>query len=576
MSRISRRTVLHAAGVGALAAPAVSRLGAASAAATDPTRDPRAQWLQLEPLIRQWWRDFGGRADEAAVRADPNLLFLPFPTHGFGTALPGWDTYFANLGLLAHGLSDFVKDHVLDQLFLIERYGYVPNGNQLAVLTRSHPPLWPEGIRRYLQAGGDRDVAMIAYPQLVREYTGYWSADHHSTPIGLTTNRDLGDPGLSPILAAEAETGLDFTPIFGGDVRRCAPIQTNVLLANYEQVLAWLAAQVGRAREAAEWQRKRDQRVRLIQQFCWDAGSGFFFEYDYVAKKSLPYWSLCAYWAMWAGIATPAQAAQLVAQLPKFERDYGVTMTDRSYPDPHQPTDPFWCQWQYPTGWPNMQMMVVEALQRYGYRTEAKRIAKKYVDLMTDLFFNRGATDDITGNRNTSDSAPKLTGDHTAGQTFSAPKSFTRAGGRFATYTTTGAGMRLTLRRGGPEGDPVVSSRFDDVYDNSWLYAESAQPLPAGEYYLEQSEPAGTIAWYSSSKDAYAAGSAYVDGAAVAGDRVFAVEAPGSGGTNELWEKYNVVEGNLDLPPSHYGEIWTDQGWSYGAAAVLGRLAYGE
>lgn len=220
-----------------------------------------------------------------------------------------------------------------------------------------------------------------------------------------------------------------------------------------------------------------------------------------------------------------------------------------------------------------MQMMIVEALQRYGYRAQAQRIAKKWVDLLTDLYFNRGGTADIAGNQNTSDSAPKLTDGHTFGQTFTAAQPFIRVGGRFPTYLTSGAGMRLTLRRGGPTGAAVISTRFDDVFDNSWLYVESEQPLPAGDYFLEQSEPTGTIAWYSSSTDAYPPGSAYIDGSPVAGDRVFVVQAS-TGGTSQLWEKYNVVEGNLDLPPSHYLVILLNQPWTHASAAVLGRLAY--
>ena len=38
----------------------------------------------------------------------------------------------------------------------------------------------------------------------------------HVTPTALATNWDAGDPNWAPTLAAEAETGLDFTPIFDG------------------------------------------------------------------------------------------------------------------------------------------------------------------------------------------------------------------------------------------------------------------------------------------------------------------------------------------------------------------------
>lgn len=574
---LTRRRLLQSTAAGALAA-SVPHLAVAKGATGAEGRDTAGEWRELDRLVKGWWDGDLTKALEPQIRADADgtLLLVPFPYSTAGGSessfneLYGWDTYFISMGMLAHGRSDIVRGQMLDQLFLIERYGFVPNANRTFFLTRSQPPLWALGTRRYSTAADDPDVLLQAYPLLARELEGYWEADHHSTPIGLATNRDSGDPSLPANLAAEAEAGADFTPIWGGDVRRCVPIQTNAILVSYAQVLEWMAHRVGRGDQAQRWRRDWQRRGELLRRYCWDDDAGFFFEYDYVAGKRLPYWSLCAYWTMWSGIATRRQAARMVAQLRRFEHPYGLAYTDRIYPSPHPQFD--WLQWEYPTGWPPMHMMAVRALQRYGYHDDAKRVAKRWVDLVTDWYFHQGEQTETEGTE-ASDSAPILTPGHTFGQSFTTRKPFSRVSGRFPTYATTGAGFTLTLKR--DDGTVVATRTFTDSPDNAWQPVELATPAPAGSYVLEMSDPVGTIAWYSSSKDAFDGGQAIADGRPTAGDRTLRIIHVLGDGTRKLWEKYNVVDGNLTLPNERYG-IVPMHGWCAASVAVLGRVAYGS
>jgi len=213
-----------------------------------------------------------------------------------------------------------------------------------------------------------------AYPVFKREYFDYWCADHHQTPVGLAANRDLSDPALGrrdfynfslsamrlrPELAAEAET-LDFTPIYAGDVRACVPLQTNCVLVRHAKTLAWMAAETGWPEEAAAWQAEADQRAALIQKYCWNEAEGFFFEDQFQRQQQLPFWSLCTYGAVGAGVATAAQAERLVPHLARFEPEHGLTQTDQPYPSPHPEFRAL--QFNYPNGWPPFQIMVIDAL----------------------------------------------------------------------------------------------------------------------------------------------------------------------------------------------------------------------
>ncbi|HVY20965.1 MAG TPA: trehalase family glycosidase [Bauldia sp.] len=368
----------------------------------------KPRWRALDDAVRSWWdadmrtahepdicnsgvdwtwietiSKISGRKPDAPPDSR-TLLFLPFPfspAAGNQGAFPemfAWDSYFINLGLLAHERYDLVRGLLLNQLFMIMRHGKVLNANRTYFLTRSQPPLHPDALWRYYQVTRDREMLLLAYPLLSQEYRLYWGNADHSTPTGLTTNNDPHDPYLRSELASEAEAGLDFCPLFEGDIRRTVPLATNAQLVRYADVLGLIATELGFVDEAAEWRRKAETRARLIRELCWNEREGFFFEYDHVRGEQIPVWSLCGYWPLWAGVATEAQAQSLVKHLARFEHDRGLTFTDRIYPSPF-PEFPV-LQWSYPYCWPPTMTMTVAALAKGGYREEARRVGVKYLD----------------------------------------------------------------------------------------------------------------------------------------------------------------------------------------------------
>lgn len=368
-------------------------------------RQARETELRDPTLNAIWYADAEHRKEEEdrILSTEPTLLFLPFPyvsSGGSENSFPemyAWDTYFINLGLAVHGRTDLIRNHILNHLFMIERYGMVLNGNRTYYLNRSQVPTHPESLRLLYRLSPERDLIARAYPLLKAEYNGYWMADHHASPTGLSTNRDLAEwtgdrkssqvVALRPELAAEAEA-LDFTAIFGGDIRDCNPLITNCALTRYADTLSWMAGILGWTDELVAWQEEKARRANLIQNLCWDADLGFFLEYSHRRQERLPYRSLSAYWAMWAGVASPEQADRLVRNLGWFEHPSGLAQTDQAYPSPHPEYSAL--QWDYPAGWPPSQIVVVDALEAYGYTREARRIARSFVTLQLDILAESG------------------------------------------------------------------------------------------------------------------------------------------------------------------------------------------
>jgi alpha,alpha-trehalase len=341
--------------------------------------------MKLDEIIRQRWDADVVRSDDPR-RLSVQSIDLPHPwvagaaptSPDWYTTMFSWDTYFSNLALLVHDRRDLVVGNVENYLAMIERFGYMPNGNEVPLSTRSQTPLFVDSVLRYIEATGDNQLLARAYPLLCAEYRGYWLAEHHATPTGLVTNRDLGDPTLDPRLSAEAETGLDWTTQFDGDVTHTNPVMTNAALVVYARTLAKMAAMSGIEADEFEWNSEADRLSALVRRYCWSEDRGQFLDYDFVEQRHVSVLGATSYWALWAGIATADQASRMAAGLGELLRDHGMLCTEDSRPDHARfALDYEDLQWTYPAGWPPLHIIACWGLDRYGYHAEADGIAQR-------------------------------------------------------------------------------------------------------------------------------------------------------------------------------------------------------
>lgn len=129
------------------------------------------------------------------------------------------------------------------------------------------------------------------------------------------------------------------------------------------------------------------------------------------------------------------------------------------------------------------------------------------------------------GEQNAHQSQPvELQPGRTLGQSFTSSRRIKSVGGRFPTWSHAGSAVTLTLFRGGPGGERLAADRFHNVHDNAWLRLELNSPLPPGQYYLEASEPGGTIGWWSHPADQWPGGEAFDNGRAAGGDRTLRLQ----------------------------------------------------
>lgn len=308
-----------------------------------------------------------------------------------------WDTYFMNVGLLRIGMQQQAQNNTDDLLFLADKLGFIPNANRRSMCNRSQPPWLALMVRDIFAATGDKQWLRGAYAAMTKEHE-FWMTKR-ITPLGLNrhfnsaTKKELlgfynflaserfrglvvATPGekvaFSSHSLSEAESGWDFNPRFD---RRCedfCPVDLNANLYLYETILADISKVLENGAEAA-WREKAEQRKKLMQEYLWNEEVGCYTDYDFVNKKKGAVVSCATLFPLQAGVATPEQAAKVVAKMKAvLEYNHGLSTCEKR-------TWKFAYQWDYPNGWPPMQGIAIQALDRAGFKADARRIAEKYV-----------------------------------------------------------------------------------------------------------------------------------------------------------------------------------------------------
>lgn len=275
---------------------------------------------------------------------DKDIVGLPHPytspcvKEGF-QQLFYWDTFFINQGLLRLGMAEQARNK--EQTFWESRR-MSPCG-----LNRSGN----EATEKYL---------LSFYSYLARErFKG----------IAFTNREDK--LAFSRQALSEAETW-DFTPRFDRRAEEYCAVDLNGCLYACELNLAWCCG-VLKNGEEREWLAKAERRKALMQSLLWNESVGCYVDFDWKSRKQGDLVSCAALFPLLAGVATPAQAERVVrAMREKLECAHGLATCEKR-------AHPFVYQWDYPNAWPPMQLVAIDALDRYGFKEDARRIAAKYV-----------------------------------------------------------------------------------------------------------------------------------------------------------------------------------------------------
>lgn len=179
------------------------------------------------------------------------------------------------------------------------------------------------------------------------------------------------------------ESGFDvsfrFGP-FGAATHHYAPVCLNSLLYKTEKDLEQISRWLGHSADAEKWSKRAEERRKLITRYLWDQKSGWFFDYSLQTGERSQYRYATTFYPLWAGLATPEQAKAVVKNLPALDHPGGVAIS----------TQESEAQWDLPYGWGNVEMLVVDALRRYGFKPDADRVSYEFLSMVAENFRRDG------------------------------------------------------------------------------------------------------------------------------------------------------------------------------------------
>ena len=350
----------------------------------------------------------------------PNSYIVPGGRFG---EIYYWDSYFTMLGLQVAGKTDMIENMVLNFAHIIDKIGFIPNGNRTYFITRSQPPFFARMVQLLAEEQGE-NIFLEFLPQLEKEYqfwmkglekvnvdnptfekivrlpdgsilNRYW--DHGDFPRAESYREDvetIAESSRPPKqvyrdLRSACESGWDFSSRWFADPMKLSTIHTtdiippdlNALLYNLELVLSKANQLGGNEEQATIYEQKANFRKIALLKYCWDAKRGYFMDYDFVKQTHTTVPSTAGMYPLTFQMATTEQAEKAAKFLKENLLKSGGLLT--TLIDNHQ-------QWDYPNGWAPLQWMSIEGLRHYGQNDLANTIKSRWIDLNTKVYKNTG------------------------------------------------------------------------------------------------------------------------------------------------------------------------------------------
>lgn len=334
-----------------------------------------------------------------------------------------WDTYFTLLGLEASGRDEIIKDMVANFAWLINEYGFIPNGTRTYYLSRSQPPYFSLMVE-LLATSTNKQVISDYLPALLAEYefwmsgmenlsdsrqsykrvvylndgsylNRYW--DNDSTPRPEAFKEDIETASKIDVkpeityrnLRAAAESGWDFSARWFKDGLTLKSIQTtdiipvdlNCLLYNLEMVIAEGYKIKRDEKNKKLFEEKAQARKRAIKKYCWDTGESFFMDYNFKEGQTTGIFTLAGLSPLFFEIAEENQATAVANHIQHYFLFPGglpstLILTGQ--------------QWDAPNGWAPLQWISYKGLKNYQFDKIAAALKERWLQTVEDEYKESG------------------------------------------------------------------------------------------------------------------------------------------------------------------------------------------
>jgi len=321
-------------------------------------------------------------------------LHVPHPfvvAGGRFTEFYYWDSYWALQGLLVSEMTMTARRVVDNLLYMVDTYGFVPNGGRMYYLNRSQPPVLALMVKLLFEHTGDVAWLARALPTLDKEYT-WWQEMRSLIYTGVNgrqymVQRYMADTwlprpesyredvvtasflppkerqGCFRDLASGAETGWDFSSRWLRDWNQLSTIRTssilpvdlNSILFVVEKSLSQLFAITRNTSRSDYYHNQAGIRASALHQIFWNEYALSWSDIIIASPVTGNTFYVSNFMPIWANAyhQSKQQALQIIQRVwPKIFFSGGI------------PTSLIQSgqQWDFPNAWAPLQQFMIDAL----------------------------------------------------------------------------------------------------------------------------------------------------------------------------------------------------------------------
>lgn len=371
----------------------------------------------VEEHIEELWNVLQRSADKPVDGS--SLIPLPHPyivPGGRFQEIYYWDSYFTMLGLAKSNKWNVIENMIENFAYLINTFGYIPNGNRNYFLSRSQPPYFSCMIELLATHKGTLIYAKYR-AELQKEYD-FWMdktvATKHviTMPDGSLLNRyydqsneprpeayyqeielaeqyDGDEKLLFANLRAACESGWDFSGRWFKDgktftqidILNILPVDLNCLLYHLESTLSIAYRHAENNDLSEQYLKKASLRQDAINKYFYKEDEGWFYDYNTETKSLSNQKTIAGITPFFFDIPKSENIVKAADVIRKhFLQSGGVVTTLINTGQ----------QWDWPNGWAPLQWITIKALDEYGEILLAKEIAKRWSDLNIKVYKSTG------------------------------------------------------------------------------------------------------------------------------------------------------------------------------------------
>lgn len=375
--------------------------------------------------LRSWAQDVNeiwkslGRKVSTDVRDNASLysqIYVPNPfivPGGRFTELYYWDSYWIVEGLLLSEMLDTARGMIENFLYLVKKYGYVPNGTRKYYLGRSQPPFLIPMMDLYWKRTKDINFLKESIGILEKEYS-FWQESRSVTvtmderayklfqyrvdttyprPESYYEDEQLvkGTSNQEKLriysgLKSAAESGWDFSSRWLLDDGKrnkslrdinpmiIAPVCLNSLMGLNARLLSEFHKVIGNEIQRDIYHKHAEESNITMSRIFWSDRDGIWLDYNLQTGELIPGFYPSNLMPLWTESYGKERSPEFVIEQAIAYLDrYNISAYPGGIPTSLMPSGQ---QWDLPLGWAPLQHMVVLGLQKAGkYNAEADKLA---------------------------------------------------------------------------------------------------------------------------------------------------------------------------------------------------------